>query len=104
MTKQNELSESDRQKLIERFAPIKPTLIVKREGVSENIVWGLNSRLASHQVVKVQFNTTVKAEVQAMAEELASKTGGTLVMVKSNMALFFKRHPNRSLSELLAAD
>lgn len=101
MSKNKNLTDADRQKLIERFGSIKPALIVKKEGVRENIVWGLNSRLAAEQVIKVEFNTQAKTEIQSMSTELAEKTGSTVIGIKSNTALFFREHPNRSLRELL---
>lgn len=94
------LTREERTILTEKARSLKPSLIVARDGVAENIVWGLNKRLFDYQLVKVKFNTTQRAEIEKMSNELAAKTDSIVLSVQADNAVFFKQHPNVSISDL----
>lgn len=95
------LTDAETAALRKKAKTMKHTLIVGREGAAENIVWGLNARLGHEQLVKVKFNTTVRAEIQKLVDELCARTNSVALDIEANMVTFYKPHPNRSVDQVL---
>jgi RNA-binding protein YhbY len=75
---------------------LKPSYIVAKDGIRENIIWGL-----SHQwgLIKIQFPTQKRAILVEWAEELATRTQSQLLFTFSNCAVYFRKHPTQSVKD-----
>lgn len=76
---------------------LTPAYIVSQDGVKENVVWGVGHRWG---LVKVGFPTTKRAELLAMANELAEKTKSQILFVSGSHVIYYRKHPTASVNEL----
>ncbi|HZJ88104.1 MAG TPA: YhbY family RNA-binding protein [Sphaerochaeta sp.] len=69
--------------------PLKPTVMVGKEGVDERLYAALEHSLACHELVKVKFQAQ-KEEIRALSEDLAANTDSTLVSIIGFIATFYR--------------
>jgi RNA-binding protein YhbY len=89
-------TEADLEWAREEARTLNPELRVgHKTGLRQNIVAGLNARLAEHELVKVEFIKIPPAKLDEMIRTLERGTASVCVARHGQTATFFRRHPNR---------
>ena len=71
------------------------SVIVGREGISDNLIQSCSEGLGAHELIKVKLGQNCPVEKKEAALELASRTGSHLVQLIGKTILLYK--PNREL-------
>jgi len=86
------LTSADRRTLKSRAQRLDPLVYVGKQGLTDAIVAGTVTALATHELVKVRF-TANKEDRATLAEEIAARSGASLVTVVGHVAVIFKPKP-----------
>jgi RNA-binding protein len=70
------------------------SVIVGREGISDNLVQSCNEGLGAHELIKVRLGQNCPVEKKEAAQELAAKTGSHLVQLIGKTVLLYKPNPD----------
>lgn len=70
------------------------SVIVGREGISDNLVQSCNEGLGAHELIKVRLGQNCPVEKKEAARELAAKTGSHLVQLIGKTVLLYKPNPD----------
>lgn len=71
--------------------PLKPIVLVGREGVSPALVANTAQALADHELIKVRFNA-YQEERRELAAELALAADAQLAGLVGHVAILFRPH------------
>ncbi len=85
-----QLDKALTKKLIGRSHPLKPAVVVGHAGLSEPVLEQVRRVLRTHDLVKVRIEMDDRTQVQAAAEQLATRTESTLVNRIGKVALLYK--------------
>ncbi len=83
------MNSSVRNFLRSQAHPLKPVVMVGKEGMNDRVVVAMNEALTSHELVKVKFQA-FKDDVRPLSEELAQKTQSDLVSIIGFIATFYR--------------
>ena len=72
--------------------PLKPTLLIGKEGLSESLAKQLEGLLRDHELVKVKLLNTVTQDRHEMAEELAKASRSALVQLIGRTVLLYRKN------------
>jgi RNA-binding protein len=78
--------------------PLKPVVLVGKEGISEALVASVKGALTTHELIKVKLGenaTTEDHDRKAVAAELAAASGGEMVGLLGRTLLLFKRNTKK---------
>ena len=89
----DKLAGSELRKLKGMAQVLEPVLKVGRNGVSREFLDGLETELDRRELIKVKFSA-FKDQKQALAAEIAERTGSHLVTRVGNVAVFFRPNPD----------
>ena len=92
------LTSAQKRELKVRAQRLEPVLRLGRGGMSEAFLKSLDEALAAHELVKIRFSD-FKDEKKMLAPQIAEKTGSDLVMRVGNVAVFFRKKPDRNQNE-----
>lgn len=90
MTEPVELTPSRRHKLLGESHRLKPAVVVGQAGLSDAVVEQVKRVLARLELIKVRIPLENRDEVQAAAEELASRSQAALVAKIGKIAVLYK--------------
>jgi RNA-binding protein len=76
----------------------KPVVLVGEAGLSDGVVDALERALLDHELVKVRLREP--DDKQAMARELAQRTGAELCGLVGHTAILYRPHPESPRIEL----
>lgn len=71
----------------------KPVVMVGKGGVTDNVVRQVAEALLSHELIKVKLNQPENK--QAMASDLAERTGSALCGLLGHTVILYKAHPEK---------
>jgi len=76
-----------------KVASLKPAIQIGKEGISEGVIEELKRQLKEKNLVKVKFLRSALEQTgrEQLARELQERTGGDLIEVRGNTAVFYKR-------------
>jgi RNA-binding protein len=89
------LSESQKKYLRGLGHGLKPLIMVGDAGLTEGLLAEFESTLAHHELIKVRVKAGDRAARDAMVGELCSQSGAELVQSIGNIALLFRRNPEK---------
>ncbi len=69
---------------------IEPTIMVGKDGVTENLLQSLDDNLSAHELVKVKIQRTCLLERKEAAEVLAEKSDAAVAQVLGNTILLYR--------------
>ncbi len=87
----------ERSELIRKGHSIKPTVIVGKAGLTDNMESEIRKQLEKHELIKVKMlgsmgpSSTWKEEI----EDLSQRVKATVVEIKGGTILLFKRNSNK---------
>ena len=88
-----ELMSYQRAFLRSRAQQLDPVVYVGKEGLTDGVAKALDDALASHELVKVRFQSA-KDEIDGISRSLAERTSSTLVAITGFTAVFFRQDPD----------
>ena len=71
------------------------SVIVGKEGISENLIQSCNEGLNAHELIKIKLGQNCPIEKKEAAQELAEMTGSHLIQLIGRTVLLYKH--NRDL-------
>lgn len=84
------LTPRQKKHLRARAHDLKPVAYVGHNGLSEAVMRDINRSLDDHELIKVRF-TDYKDEKEALAKDIADKTGAALVGITGHLACLYRR-------------
>lgn len=83
------------RKTLERAAHnLSPVLLVGQGGVTPGFTDAVATALDAHELIKIKFNE-YKDEREDLSQDIAQKTGATLVRIIGNTAIFYKQNKDK---------
>lgn len=89
-----ELSGSQKKYLRGLAHHLKPTVFIGKQGVTEAVMSSLDQALNDHELIKVKF-VDFKGAKKELSREIAEKSSSQLIGLIGNIAIIFRRHPDR---------
>ncbi len=81
------------RKYLRRLAnQLKPTVMLGKQGLTEQIIGKLNQELDAHELVKVRL-LEFKDQKQQLAETIVGETDAALVSIVGNVITLYRKNP-----------
>ena len=76
----------------------KPTLVIGKQGATDDVVNEVNSRLKRNEVVKIRFLRTARDQTPQhdLIQRLAEATQSEVIEVRGHTVTLFKQKPPRN--------
>src|SRR5262245_63996196 len=87
----DELDGFQRRHLRALAHPLKPVVMIGKEGLSEAVVAKTDAELGAHELIKIRFQAA-KEEKKEILRELAEQTRAELGGVVGHVGIFFRRN------------
>ena len=84
------LSVKNRVKLRSMAMTLKPIYQVGKDGITNNLIEGLNLALEAHELIKISVLKTVSAPIKQVAYDLTSATNSELIQVIGRQIVLYK--------------
>jgi RNA-binding protein len=100
-----EITKAQRNYLRRLANPLKPTVQIGKQGLTEQIIEKINRELDAHELIKVRL-LEFKDQKQQLAQTIVDETGAALVIVIGNVIALFRPSPDpdRQIIVLPGAD
>ena len=95
-----ELTSSQRKYLRKLAHPLKPVVLVGKNGLTEMVIDSAYHALEAHELIKVKFGD-FQEQKQEFSEEIALKTGSLLVGLVGNIAIFYREQAERKERKIM---
>lgn len=89
------LTRSQKNALKAKGHALKPVVMVGDKGLTDAVVAEVDAALAHHELIKVQIRVGDRAARDEIIETIRAKTSSNLVQRIGNVALLYKRHPEK---------
>jgi len=89
----DELSGAQRKHLRGLAHHVKPVVHVGKNGVTDPVLQEVEEALDSHELIKVKL-VDPQGRKKELADELASRSGGTRVGLVGNIVTPYRQHPD----------
>ena len=97
-----ELSDSQKKHLRGLGHRLKPVVMIGQHGLTDGVVAETERALADHELIKVRARLGGRESRDATLEDLAARTGATIVQRVGNVGLLYKE--NSILQKILIPD
>jgi len=87
----DELDGFQRRHLRGLAHPLKPVVMIGKEGLTEAVVAKTDAELAAHELIKIRFQAA-KDEKKEILRELAGRTLAELVGVVGHVGILFRQN------------
>jgi RNA-binding protein len=77
------------------------SVIVGREGISDNLIQSCSEGLDAHELIKVKLGQNCPVEKKEAARELALKTGSHLVQLIGRTILLYRPNPDLPRAQVI---
>ena len=96
-----EITKSQRNYLRKLANPLKPTVMLGKQGLTEQLVEKIERELDAHELIKVRL-LEYKDQKEPFAQTLVEETGAALVQIIGHVITLYRRHadPERRQIEL----
>ena len=93
------LNTKQKVKLRSMAMTLRPIFQVGKEGISNNLITGLNDALEAHELIKISVLKNCSANIKEAAFDIASKTNSEIIqIIGRNIVLY--RKSKKQLIEL----
>ncbi len=86
------ISSKDKQKLKGFAHSIKHSIIIGKEGLSQNSINSINKIIEDKELIKIKFNS-FKEEKKSLSEEIETSCNASIVGQIGNILILFKQNP-----------
>ena len=70
---------------------LRPIFQVGKEGLSDNLIQGLNDALEAHELIKISVLKNCSANIKEIAYDIASRTNSELIQVIGRNIVFYRK-------------
>ena len=77
------------------------SVIVGKEGISENLVLSCNEGLNAHELIKIRLGQNCPVEKKEAARELAVRTGSHLIQLIGKTVLLYRPNPDLPRDQII---
>jgi RNA-binding protein len=84
-----ELTQAQRNYLRRLANPLKPTVMLGKQGLTEQIVAKIGQELEAHELIKVRY-LEFKEEKRSLTQTIIDETGAALVGLVGNVAILYR--------------
>jgi RNA-binding protein len=88
-----QITKTQRSYLRKIANPLKPTVMLGKQGLTEQILEKVAHELDAHELIKVRF-LEYKEERKQLTETILSKTGSALVGMIGYVAILYRQQPD----------
>lgn len=88
-----ELTGKEKKQLRGLGHRLSPMVYVGKEGISSTVLVAINEAITAHELIKVKLGQNCPVGKKEAAEELALKTGATLVQLIGKTTLLYLPNP-----------
>ena len=85
------LNNKQKVKLRSLAMTLRPIFQVGKEGLSENLIIGLNDALEAHELIKISVLKNCALNINEVAFDIASQTNSELVQVIGRNVVFYRK-------------
>ena len=78
---------------------LRPIFQVGKEGLSDNLIKGLDDALEAHELIKISVLKNCSSNIKEVAYDIASKTNSELIQIIGRNVVFY-RESKKQLIEL----
>ena len=89
------LTEKQKRHLRGLGHKLKPVVMIGAQGFTASVHNELELSLARHELLKVRINAGERAARDALIEELCTESAAELVQRVGNIALLYRRNPDK---------
>lgn len=87
------LNKKDKYRLRALANPLKPVVIIGKDGLTENIVVSINDVIKTHELIKISILKTYEGlETKALAELICSTISAELIFVVGRTMVIYKKN------------
>ena len=88
------------RKYLRRLAnPLKPTVMLGRQGLTEQLVSKINQELEAHELIKLRL-LEHKDQKDELAQTIVDETGAALVGIIGNVVTLYRPNPELETSTI----
>jgi RNA-binding protein len=69
------------------------TINIGKAGINDNVIEEIKRQLKSQEIVKLRFSKGIANEKESYTHNIVEKTRSTLVDIRGNVAVIYKRKP-----------
>ncbi len=85
------LTGSQKRKLKSIAHHLKPVVHIGKKGLTESLFSAIDKALKDHELIKIKF-IDLKEKKEEISHTIYDKTGGELVSIIGNIAVFFRQN------------
>ena len=89
------LTQSQKKTLKSKGHALKPVVMVGDKGLTDAVLAEVAAALEHHELIKVQVRVGDREVRDEIIETIRAKTSSNLVQRIGNIALLYKRHPEK---------
>ena len=90
------LGESQKKFLRGLGHALKPLIVVGEAGLTDSLLAEFESTIAHHELIKISVRVGDRGARDAIIDELCTRHSAELVQRTGNMALLYRRNPERT--------
>ena len=84
------LSNEDKKLLKKEASKLSATIIIGKDGLTDNILDNVYNDLAAHELVKISVLKTCDEDINALALDIAGECNANIVQVIGRVIILFK--------------
>ena len=81
---------------------LSPVAMVGQNGLTDKVVASIDEALTTHELIKIKIQDGASANRQESAENIASKTGGSLVQLLGRKVLLYRANKDIKADKRIA--
>lgn len=85
------LTTKQKVKLRSLAMELRPIFQVGKEGLSDNLIKGLNDALEAHELIKISVLKNCTSNIKEVAFDIASRTNSELIQVIGRNIVFYRK-------------
>lgn len=85
------LTTKQKVKLRSLAMELRPIFQVGKEGLSDNLIKGLNDALEAHELIKISVLKNCSSNIKEVAFDISSRTNSELIQIIGRNIVFYRK-------------
>jgi len=85
------LTTKQKVKLRSLAMELRPIFQIGKEGLSDNLIHGLNDALEAHELIKISVLKNCSLNIKEVAYDISSKTNSELIQIIGRNIVFYRK-------------
>jgi RNA-binding protein len=85
------LTTKQKVKLRSLAMELRPIFQVGKEGLSDNLIKGLNDALEAHELIKISVLKNCTSNIKEVALDISSRTNSDLIQIIGRNVVFYRK-------------